>query len=281
MELISHPAFAELHPTGGHPESQARMRVLHQRFGFSACEPAAEADVLRCHTPRLLELVRSAPGWIDADTICTATSFEAALLSSGAAIEAVRRGGFAIARPPGHHAESNRAMGFCLFNSVAVAARWAQAELGVRRIAILDWDVHHGNGTQEIFAGDPSVLYVSLHQWPFCPGTGGPAEQGETLVNIPLAAGTGDKGFLAAFETAEAAIAAFEPDLLLVSAGFDAHVLDPLAELELSTALFGQLARRARLLAPRLAVVLEGGYNLATLPDLVASALAGFSDRTS
>jgi acetoin utilization deacetylase AcuC-like enzyme len=266
-----------LHPTGAHPESQARIEVLHERFAFVACEPATEADVLRCHSPALVERVRNTRGWLDADTACTETSFDAALLSAGAAIEAVRRGGFALARPPGHHAEPDRAMGFCLFDSVAIAARWAQAVEGIVRVAILDWDVHHGNGTQAIFAGDDSVLYVSLHQWPFYPGTGGPDEQAATLVNLPLPAGTGDAGFLAAFERAERAIAAFEPELLLVSAGFDAHEDDPLAQLELSTGVFTELARRASALAPRVAAVLEGGYNLATLPDLVEAALEGFS----
>jgi acetoin utilization deacetylase AcuC-like enzyme len=233
--------------------------------------------VLRCHSPALVERVRNGRGWLDADTVCTETSFEAALLAAGAAIEAVRRGGFALARPPGHHAEPERATGFCLFDSVAVAARWAQAADGVGRVAILDWDVHHGNGTQAIVARDPSILYVSLHQWPFYPGTGGPDEQGETLVNLPLPAGTGDAGFLAAFERAERAIAAFEPELLLVSAGFDAHEDDPLAQLGLSTGVFTELARRSSALAPRVAAVLEGGYNLATLPDLVEAALEGFS----
>jgi acetoin utilization deacetylase AcuC-like enzyme len=276
MDVVSHAAFARLHPTGGHPESQARIEVLHERVAFAECEPATEADVLRCHTPSLVDRVRAAPGWMDADTICTETSYEAALLAAGAAIEAVRRGGFALARPPGHHAEPNRAMGFCLFDSVAVAARWAQAEHGLGRIAILDWDVHHGNGTQAIAAGDPSLLYVSLHQWPFYPGTGGPGEQGETLLNLPLEAGTGDDAYLTAFELAEAAVAAFEPDLLLVSAGFDSHEDDPLADLRLSTGVFTELARRAVALAPRVAAVLEGGYNLDTLPDLVEAALAGF-----
>ena len=233
--------------------------------------------MLRCHTPALVERVRTTRGWLDGDTICTETSYDAALLAAGAAIEAVRRNGFALGRPPGHHAEPGRAMGFCLFDSIAVAARWAQAVEGVGRVAILDWDVHHGNGTQAIAADDPSLFYVSLHQWPFYPGSGGPAEQGETLLNLPLPAGTGDDAFLEAFAFVERAIAAFEPELLLVSAGFDAHAEDPLAQLELSTGAFTELARRAAALAPRVAAVLEGGYNIATLPVLVEAALEGFS----
>jgi acetoin utilization deacetylase AcuC-like enzyme len=277
VELVSHPAFPLLHPTGAHPESQRRLAVLHERFSFVDCTAATEDDVLRCHSPALVDRIRATRGWLDPDTICTETSFEASLLACGSALEAVRRQGFSLARPPGHHTGPRRAMGFCIFNPVAVAARWAQVELGLQRVAILDWDVHHGNGTQDIFDGDPSVLYVSLHQWPFYPGTGGPGEQGKNLVNIPLAAGTSDDAFLDAFEHAESAIARFEPELLLVSAGFDAHADDPLAQLELSTDVFTELARRASGLAPRTAAVLEGGYNLATLPDLVAAALAGFN----
>ena len=224
-----------------------------------------------------MEQVRTTRGFIDPDTICTETTDEAALLAAGAAIEAVRRGGFALARPPGHHAEQSRAMGFCLFDSIAIAARWAQAELGVERVAIVDWDVHHGNGTQDIVGDDESILFASLHQWPMYPGTGGPYEQGHGLVNVPLPAGTGDAGYLEAWETVERAVRLFEPDLLLVSAGFDAHVDDPLADMELSADGFRELARRAGRLAPRVAAVLEGGYNLRTLPDLVEAALEGFA----
>jgi acetoin utilization deacetylase AcuC-like enzyme len=250
--------------------------VLHERFSFRACHAASEADVLRCHSERLLQQVRETRGSIDEDTICTETTFEAALLAAGAAIEAVRCSGFALARPPGHHAEEDRAMGFCLFNSVAIAARWAQAELGVERVAIVDWDVHHGNGTQDIARDDPSLLFVSVHQWPLYPGTGGPYEQGETLVNVPLSAGSGDAAYLEAWPTVERAVRRFAPDLLIISAGFDAHIDDPLADMELTADGFRELAQRTGRLAPRVAAVLEGGYNLRTLPDLVDAALAGF-----
>jgi acetoin utilization deacetylase AcuC-like enzyme len=276
LPLITHADFARLHPTGDHPERPERLRVLHEAFPeFEEPRRATEAELAYCHDPDYIRLIRATSEsgrtvMLDPDTVCTPSTYDTARLAAGAAIGAVERGGFALVRPPGHHALPGRSMGFCIFDNVAVAARWAQIELVAERVAILDWDVHHGNGTQDVFWSDPSVLFVSLHRWPFYPGTGGPGEGGETTVNVPLDAGSGDDEYVAAMErVVEPAIAAFEPELLLVSAGFDAGAGDLIGGMRVTEAGFAELARRARGLCERVALVLEGGYTLETLPGFV------------
>jgi acetoin utilization deacetylase AcuC-like enzyme len=283
IPFISHRDFANLHPTGDHPERQERLRVLQEAFpDFEEPRRATVEELGLCHDPDYIRLIRdtSESGktvLLDPDTVCTPSSYETARLAAGATIAAVERGGFALVRPPGHHALPDRSMGFCLFANVAIAVRWAQVNLVAERIAILDWDVHHGNGTQDIFWSDPSVLFASMHQWPFWPGTGGPGEGNETTVNVPLDAGSGDDEYVAAMEEiVEPAIARFEPELLLVSAGFDAGAGDLLGGMRVTEEGFAELARRARGLCDRVALVLEGGYTLETLPGFVRAVAEAF-----
>ncbi|MCB0827213.1 MAG: histone deacetylase [Solirubrobacterales bacterium] len=308
--LVLLPEQAE-HDTGDHPENGRRIPAVLEhlrqapewsRLALLESRRARPEDIIRVHTPEHFELIESrsaaGPSWIDGDTPVSTGSFEVALRAAGGALVGIDSllgdsasrpdSLFALIRPPGHHATPGRAMGFCLFNNAAIAARYAQECHGVERVAILDWDVHHGNGTQDAFWDDPSVMVVSLHQWPLYPGTGWLVETGAgegegTTVNLPMPPGCGDREYLEAMvAVVEPTLEAFDPGLLIVSAGQDGHVADPLSDEAITAAGYNRLAARSASLARRLGIGLlavhEGGYNLATLPGLDRAILAGFGD---
>lgn len=297
--LISHPSSLQHATPTGHPERSDRVRAVErvledERFATLQRVTAPEGELAQvelCHpAPFVQGVVAAAPRdglvELDADTTMSPGTLSAALHGVGAAVLAVdeimtRRAAnaFCAMRPPGHHAESKRAMGFCFFNNAAIAARHAQKAHGAERVAILDWDVHHGNGTQEIFWNDASVLYASIHEMPLFPGTGAASERGEhgTIVNAPLRAGDGSDAFRDAYESAILpSIAAFRPDLVIVSAGFDAHWRDPLANINLKEQDFAWATQKLMELADRhaggrLVSILEGGYDLEGLSRSVAA----------
>jgi acetoin utilization deacetylase AcuC-like enzyme len=297
--LLSHPACLEHLTPSGHPERPDRLRAIEQaledeKFQTLAREqaPLAAAEIIAlCHPMDYVEAVRNASpseGMVrlDADTSMSPGTFEAALRAVGGGIKAVDEvmsgainNAFVAVRPPGHHAETARPMGFCLFNSAAIAARYAQKKHGAERVALVDFDVHHGNGSQDIFWSDKTVMYCSTHEMPLYPGTGAVTERGEfnTVVNCPLHAGDGGEQFKQAMEgVILPRLREFKPDLVVISAGFDAHTRDPLANLNFVEADFSWVTKKLMEIADasakgRVVSMLEGGYDLQGLSRSVAA----------
>ncbi len=302
-----HPLSLE-HDTGSHPENANRIRAIEAELagegwlGLEVVEapPAEVAQMERVHTPEHVAAMRAicerGGGMVDGDTIASPRSYEAAIHGAGAAADGARRlvAGevdfvFCGLRPPGHHAERDRAMGFCLFDSIAVGAEEARAS-GAERVMIVDWDVHHGNGTQDIFYESSPVLFTSIHQSPLYPGTGQPGETGAgegagRTVNLPVPPGAGPDEFLALIQTVVVPLAeSFEPQLIAVSAGYDAHRDDPLAQCTLDEGAYADMAASLRIAAGELGagilVCLEGGYDTGALSRSVAASIRGFTDES-
>jgi acetoin utilization deacetylase AcuC-like enzyme len=298
------------HHTGSyHPESSDRLRTLYAMIDgvdmtnhVKTLEPrrAERDEITLVHTESHFERVAATAGipqsYLDADTQTSERSFDAALCAAGSVLKSVEllmTGSyedpiFSLVRPPGHHAEAGRAMGFCLFNNIALGARYGLEEYGLKRILIVDWDLHHGNGTQSMFYDDPQVLYFSTHQYPYYPGTGSVHEIGEGAgrghtVNVPLPPGRGDSDYIRIFQNILAPIAeTYKPELVLVSAGFDTHFNDPLGGMSVSPAGFAHLAGIVQDLAQRhaggrLLLTLEGGYHLQGLADSVRAVIKQLS----
>ena len=297
--LISHPACLEHLTPAGHPERPERLRAVAHAFEAEKFQMLARAEapqapleiIALCHPMDYITSIQEATPKtglvrLDADTSMSAGSFEAALRAVGGAVHAVDEvltkqaaNAFVATRPPGHHAETARPMGFCLFDNAAIAARYAQNRYGIARAAIVDFDVHHGNGSQEIFWGDKTVMYCSTHQMPLFPGTGAVGESGEhnTIINAPLRPGDGGPEFRSAFEDRVLPrLRDFRPELIVISAGFDAHMRDPLANLNLVEADFAWATQKIMDVADRCAdgrvvSLLEGGYDLEALGRSVAA----------
>ena len=294
---ITHPSSKEHDNGAGHPERPARLDAIEKAIAAQPwsvklkreeAKPASVADLERCHNKALVTMIRKLSeqggGAIDGDTSVGEPSWNAALHAAGAAMGAVdcvlegrNNNAFVAARPPGHHAESGRSMGFCLFNNVAIAARHAQAKQGVKRVAILDWDVHHGNGTQALVQETPEIRFVSMHQWPWYPGTGAADDRGphRTVWNVPLPGGLPPDRYVSALEQAiDMATMKWTPDLVLVSAGFDSLAGDPLGAFtlgldEITSLTRGLVTRTEQWCGGRVVSALEGGY----APDAVARAV--------
>jgi acetoin utilization deacetylase AcuC-like enzyme len=303
--LLTDPAMAA-HAWPGHPERPERVdavvagvadgaQTARARLVQRSGAPATLEMLMRVHDAEYLEwlVARAAAGgaWLDPDTYLVGATPTAAWLAAGlaaAAAEAVAAGdadvAFAAVRPPGHHANRDVGKGFCVLNNVAVAAAWVQASGAARRVAILDWDVHHGDGTQSLVEADPDTFYGSTHQYPWYPGTGSANEGSDTVVNVPLAAGSGDEAFVAAWRgTIIPAVEAFAPAAILVSAGFDAHLDDPLAGLMVTSKGFRAVALAVGMLARRMglrgvALTLEGGYDRDALRASAAATIEGLLD---
>ena len=300
--LLMHPSSLEHETTRGHPESLARIVAIEREL--AACDwlgweralspPVARSVLTAVHPEPHVAMIQAAAARggarVDADTVISPGSFTAALHGVGGAVELVDRvltraspTGFSVHRPPGHHAEPARAMGFCLFNNVAVAARYAVDVRGLERVMIVDWDVHHGNGTNDVFAADPRVLFISIHQSPLYPGTGPASDVGSGpgrgfTVNLPVAPGSGDEVFCGLVDGVAVPLARLlEPQLVLVSAGFDAHAEDPLADCSVSEAGFAAMAASLRDVAAEVgapaAAVLEGGYDPGALARSVRATM--------
>ncbi|MGM0555702.1 MAG: histone deacetylase family protein [Myxococcota bacterium] len=298
------------HDTGSnHPERPDRLRAIRDRLrgadhsflDWQQPSAATREQVERIHTTDhvdAVEALRGESGRLDPDTVVSPKSVEAAYLAAGAAIDAVttshedaETAAFALVRPPGHHAEADRAMGFCLFNNMAIAADHATRELGYDRVLVLDWDVHHGNGTHYSFYERKDVFVFNTHRSPFYPGTGDVQEMGRGdgtgyTLNIPMPGGMGDGDYKHAFETVlEPVMDQYEPDIVLVSAGFDSHELDPLGGMNVTSEGFGALCRHAMGIAEkyadgRIALVLEGGYDLDGLAESVEACTAALHGAT-